>query len=263
MEEGMRFELTVRCRTPAFQAGTFSHSATLPQAHFTVEQKINTGLRLLQTGSNGRGIGSFCYEQAPKSIRRGAHRAQTWNKDCSLLREEIDMATLIETRSQTVISPGKKTKTTLYVSHWAVVLGRTLFSAIFILSAPMHFRTDTIFQAAAAGVPFANIIVPFSGMMALLGGLSILLGYYEKIGAVLLMLFLVPVTLTMHAFWAEPNPLMAQMQMANFMKNLALFGGLMLIYQFATDPVRATRRTITRKPRTFKPSFVGGPGYTE
>jgi len=165
--------------------------------------------------------------------------------------------------SQNVTAPKNKIRTTLYVSHWAVVLGRTFFSAIFILASFHHFTADAIFQAASQGVPLANVAVPFSGLMALIGGLSILFGYYEKIGALLLMLFLVPVTLMMHNFWAQPNPMMTQIQQAMFLKNVALFGGAMLIYQFATDPVRATRRTITTRRKSFTPSVVGGPGYTE
>jgi putative oxidoreductase len=64
------------------------------------------------------------------------------------------------------------------------------------------------------------------------GGLSILLGYKAKIGAWLLVLFLVPVTLLMHNFWAVKDPMMAQMQMAMFLKNVTMLGGALLISQF-------------------------------
>ncbi len=50
--------------------------------------------------------------------------------------------------------------------------------------------------------------------MAILGGLSILLGFPEKLGAWLLVHFLVPVTFTMHNFWAVKDPMMQQIQMA-------------------------------------------------
>src|SRR6266446_2469876 len=58
-----------------------------------------------------------------------------------------------------------------------VLLGRFLFSLIFIMSAAGHFSKETIAYAAAQGVPSASITVPFSGIIALLGGLSILFGY--------------------------------------------------------------------------------------
>jgi putative oxidoreductase len=52
------------------------------------------------------------------------------------------------------------------------------------------------------------------------------------VGAWLLVLFLVPVTLMMHNFWAVKNPMMAQMQMAMFLKNVTMLGGALLISQF-------------------------------
>jgi len=55
----------------------------------------------------------------------------------------------------------------------------------------MHFSSQTIAYAASQGVPLASIAVPFSGLLALVGGLSILLGYRAKIGAWLIAVFLV------------------------------------------------------------------------
>jgi len=70
----------------------------------------------------------------------------------------------------------------------------------------------------------ASIAVPLSGVVAIAGGLSILLGYRAKLGAWLLVLFLVPVTLMLHKFWTVQDPMMAQIQMILFMKNVAMLG---------------------------------------
>ena len=117
-----------------------------------------------------------------------------------------------------------------------VVLGRFLFALIFLMSGPFHFSKQEIAYAVTQGVPLAPILVPFSGVIAFAGGLSILLGYRAKLGAWLLVLFLVPVTLMMHNFWAVHDPMMAQFQMAMFMKNLGLLGGALLISQFGAGP---------------------------
>jgi putative oxidoreductase len=112
------------------------------------------------------------------------------------------------------------------------LVGRILFSAIFVMSGFLHFSQQEIAYAAQAGVPMAGVLVRASGLLALAGGLSILLGYRAKIGAWLLVLFLVPVTLMMHNFWAVKDPMMAQIQMAMFLKNLTMLGGALLISQF-------------------------------
>src|SRR5437868_4805334 len=96
-----------------------------------------------------------------------------------------------------------------------VPLGRALFSAIFVMSAPTHFKAQTIAYAHSAGVPFASFLVPAAGILATLGGLSVLLGYRARLGAVFLIAFLVPVTPMMHAFWKATDPMMFQMQMVN------------------------------------------------
>ena len=120
--------------------------------------------------------------------------------------------------------------------------GRILFSAIFIMSGFLHFSQAEIGYAAQAGVPMARLLVPASGLLALAGGLSILLGYRAKIGGWLLVLFLVPVTLMMHNFWAVKNPMMAQMQMAMFLKNVTIIGGALLISQFGTGALSLDAR---------------------
>jgi putative oxidoreductase len=123
-----------------------------------------------------------------------------------------------------------------------VLFGRLLFVLIFLMAAPNHFSKQTIAYAASQGVPFASILVPFSGVLALVGGLSILIGYRAKIGAVLLMLFLVPVTFMMHKFWTVQDPMMMQMQMVMFMKNVAILGGAIFISQMGPGPLSVDAR---------------------
>lgn len=121
--------------------------------------------------------------------------------------------------------------------RYIVLLGRVFYAAIFIMSAFAHFTQQTISYASSQGVPLANLAVPFSGILALIGGLSILLGYKAEIGAWLLVLFLVPVTLTMHNFWAVTDPMMAGMQQIMFMKNLSMTGAALLIANFGSGPL--------------------------
>lgn len=117
-----------------------------------------------------------------------------------------------------------------------VLAGRVLFSLLFLMASFNHFKTQTIAYAAAHGVPLASVAVPISGVLALLGGLSILLGYRAKLGGWLIALFLIGVTPLMHKFWGVTDPMMQQIQMVMFFKNLAMLGGALLITQFGAGP---------------------------
>ena len=123
-----------------------------------------------------------------------------------------------------------------------VLLGRVLFSLIFLISGPGHFSNQSIQFATAQGVPLPSLLVPFSGILALMGGISILLGYKAKLGAWILVVFLVPVTLMMHNFWAVAELQAKQMQLAMFMKNLSLLGGALLITYFGGGPLSVDRK---------------------
>jgi putative oxidoreductase len=117
----------------------------------------------------------------------------------------------------------------LKYSNLASLFGRQLFSIIFILSSASHFKPPTVEYAVQHGVPLASLLVPLSGIVALVGGLSVLLGYQTRLGAWLLTLFLIPVTLVMHNFWAAPDATAFQAERALFLRNVALLGGALLV----------------------------------
>lgn len=120
---------------------------------------------------------------------------------------------------------------------WIVPLGRLLFAAIFVMAAPNLFSGESVAYAAKAGVPASSVAVPIAGACALIGGLSVLLGYRARAGAWLLVIFLVPVTFFMHKFWGLADPAAAQMQQGNFIKNIALLGCALMIAYFGAGPI--------------------------
>jgi len=120
--------------------------------------------------------------------------------------------------------------------RYIVLAGRVLYTAIFLTTFG-HFSSQYIAYGAQQRVPVAGLLVPLSGVIALAGGLSVLLGFRAKCGAWLLVLFLVPVTVMMHNFWAVQDPMMRGMQEAMFMKNLSMLGAALLISQFGAGPL--------------------------
>ncbi len=131
-------------------------------------------------------------------------------------------------------------------ARYLVPVGRALFAAIFLIAAPAHFTQQDIGYAAQQGVPWPQVLVPFTGLLTLAGGLSVLLGYKAKLGAWALVAFLVPVTVIMHNFWAVQDPMMAQMQQVIFLKNVAMVGGALLIAYFGAGPLSLDARLARR-----------------
>ena|SRR5205814_868270 len=121
--------------------------------------------------------------------------------------------------------------------NYLVLLGRILYSLIFLESILSNFSASSIGKAADKGVPMANILVPAAGIVAFVGGLSIVLGYKAKLGAWLIILFLVPVTLMMHNFWTITDPVMRRTQRVMFMKNLSMVGAALMIAYFGAGPL--------------------------
>ncbi|MDA8157317.1 MAG: DoxX family protein [Actinomycetota bacterium] len=125
---------------------------------------------------------------------------------------------------------------------YLVLLGRVLYSWIFLTSVPEDFKASIIGLAAKQGVPFAHVAVPLAGITALLGSLSIIFGFKAKWGAWLLVLFLVLVTPAMHNFWAIKDPMMAMIQRVSFMKNVSMLGAALIIAYFGSGPLSLDRR---------------------
>jgi putative oxidoreductase len=110
------------------------------------------------------------------------------------------------------------------------LVGRLLFALIFLPSGLGLFSAAEIGYVASQGVPLAGVLVPISGILCVVGGLSIILGYKTRIGATMIIVFLVPVTLVFHHFWTVADPGARQMGMIDFLKNISIVGGAMMIF---------------------------------
>ena len=111
------------------------------------------------------------------------------------------------------------------------LIGRLVLGGYFIFGGFNHFKMLTMMSgyAQSKGVPTPKAAVAFSGLLLLVGGLSILLGIYPTVGAIALVVFLAPVTFMMHAFWKVQDAQMKMGEQVNFMKNLALLGAVLML----------------------------------
>jgi uncharacterized membrane protein YphA (DoxX/SURF4 family) len=88
-----------------------------------------------------------------------------------------------------------------------LLVGRILFALIFINSGIAHFTKNAAMTGYAQykKVPLAKLSVYVSGVMILLGGVYIALGFYADLGALLLAAFLIPAAVIFDAFWKETD----------------------------------------------------------
>lgn len=121
--------------------------------------------------------------------------------------------------------------------NYLPLIGRFFYSFLFISASFDHFTSQAVQNAAAHGAPMAAILVPLSGLMALAGGITILLGFRAQLGAWLLIAFLIPVTFVMHNFWSVTDPMMMQIQKMMFLKNISMLGGAFIIAYFGSGPL--------------------------
>ena len=117
----------------------------------------------------------------------------------------------------------------------AFLLGRILVGCYYLQAAYHHFTAvGHLSRAAAAhGVPAPEVAIIGGGVLLLVAGLSFLLGVFPRLGVGAIVLFLVPVTLIMHPFWADRNVAQQQADLINFTKNIGLLGSSLM---FLTVP---------------------------
>ncbi|TRZ73993.1 MAG: DoxX family protein [Actinobacteria bacterium] len=116
-----------------------------------------------------------------------------------------------------------------------MLIGRTLLAFMFIASGLNHFTKAEAMAGYAAykKVPspkFANLL---SGIVMILGGLSVILGIYADLGAVVLAALLIIMALKMHAFWSETDATAKQTEMIGFLKNISMAGGALFMFAIA------------------------------
>ncbi|MBU6383099.1 MAG: DoxX family protein [Verrucomicrobia bacterium] len=112
------------------------------------------------------------------------------------------------------------------ILHWHET-ERNLHAVLSEWQSNMAF-SDYAYESFSFLIPITPVLLLLALVMELLGALSILLGVKEKWGAWLLVLFLVPTTVIMHQFWSV-DPSMREQQLAHFLKNMAILGGLIVV----------------------------------
>ena len=116
------------------------------------------------------------------------------------------------------------------IHNIAFLIGRVIVAGFFLMNGFNHFAQLNMMTgyAKSKGVPAPALAVGGSGVLLVLGGLSLLLGYHPTIGTALLVIFLLGVSFGMHNFWTVQDQQARQGEMINFLKNMAILGLLLM-----------------------------------
>ncbi len=110
-------------------------------------------------------------------------------------------------------------------------LGRLLFGGFFLYNAYNHFANvpNMTGYAQSKGIPSPKGAVIVSGILLVIGGFCVLFDVYPTVGLVALVLFLLPVTVMVHAFWKIQDPMGRLGERVQFGKNVALLGAILIM----------------------------------
>ena len=115
-----------------------------------------------------------------------------------------------------------------------MLVGRILFAFMFVASGLNHLTKAEAMAGYAAykKVPAPKLANLLSGVLMVLGGLSIILGVYADLGALVLAILLVSMAVKMHDFWNAQGEA-KQPEMIGFMKNISMAGGALFLFAYA------------------------------
>ena len=111
-------------------------------------------------------------------------------------------------------------------------LGRLLFSLVFFDNAYRHLVSNTEGSTQYAeykGVPNARVMVQLTGVLMLLGGLAVVLGVWMDLAGLLIAVLVIIFGVKMHDFWTVTDPQTQAIERAQFMKNVAIAGGGLML----------------------------------
>ena len=127
-----------------------------------------------------------------------------------------------------------------------VLVGRLLLALIFVLAgfSKLGGIEGTAAYIASAGLPMATALAVIVGLLELVGGIAIMVGYHARWAALALGLFTLAASLLFHNFWSMPAD-KAFVQQLMFMKNMSVAGGLFVVAALGAGALSLDARRAT------------------
>lgn len=130
-----------------------------------------------------------------------------------------------------------------FIGKFGPVTGRVLVALIFLWSGigKIGGFAGTAGYMASKGLPMAEVLLALTILIEVGGSLMLIVGWKARWAAAVMFLWMIPVTLVFHNFWAVP-PAEVMNQQINFMKNLSIMGAMLYILAFGAGPYSVDKK---------------------
>jgi putative oxidoreductase len=131
---------------------------------------------------------------------------------------------------------------------YGALFGRILLGSVFIVTGIVRLSqwSPSVDYLAGMGIPVVPVLLAVALLLQFLAALCVLTGFMARAGAIVLALLTIPATVIFHSYWTYPAGVEQQMQALLFLKNIAIFGGLMVVASLGPGPIALT----IGKPKT-------------
>ena len=136
------------------------------------------------------------------------------------------------------------------------LIGRVLLALMFIISGWQKLTgfSDTVDFIATKGLPLPQLLAVIAVLIELGAGLAIAFGWKTRWAALAMVVFLIVITPIFHSFWNVPAD-QVMMQQINFMKNLTILGGMLVLFawgpgRYSLDEARIGALEMPRRRAT-------------
>ena len=126
----------------------------------------------------------------------------------------------------------------------AALVGRVLLAFLFVYSGfgKMGGFEGTAASIASKNVPLPEIATTIAIVIEFVGGLMVAVGWKARWAALIVAAFTLVATLLYHNFWAMADAATAGTNKIMFMKNIAVIGGLLIVYGLGPGRLSVDRR---------------------
>lgn len=134
-----------------------------------------------------------------------------------------------------------------FLENIVLISGRVLLGLYFIIPGITKITgyDGTAAYMASHDVPFISFLLPLTIVIQIAAGIALVIGYKGKFAAFLLAGLTLVISVYMHNFWAFDSGVERSHETQNFIKNMAIMAGLLIVSSVGTGKMSVSNRRRT------------------